>query len=85
MTNEISVVDLAKELRRLANCLVRELGKDPGVAPLSYIAAIKPLVNCISEEYSGGIAIVPTAEQSEKKIQFGFCPPEESSVVDVEN
>ena len=50
MTNEISVVDLAKELRRLANCLVRELGKDPGVAPLSYIAAIKPLVNYISEE-----------------------------------
>ena len=85
MTNEISVVDLAKELRRLANCLVRELGKDSGVAPLSYIAAIKPLMNCISEEYSGGIAIVPTTEQPEKKIQFGFCVPDESSVVDVEN
>ena len=85
MTNEISVVDLAKELRRLANCLVRELGKDPGVAPLSYIAAIKPLVNYISEEYSGGIAIMPTTGQPEKKIQFGFCPPEESSVVEVEN
>ena len=85
MTNEISVVDLAKELRRLANCLVRELGKDPGVAPLSYIAAIKPLVNYISEEYSGGIALVPATEQPEKKIQFGFCVPDESSVVDVEN
>ena len=85
MTNEISVVDLAKELRRLANCLVRELGKDPGVAPLSYIAAITPLVNCISEEYSGGIAIVTTTVQPEKKIQFGFCAPDESSVVDAEN
>ena len=85
MTNEISVVDLAKELRRLANCLVRELGKDSGVAPLSYIAAIKPLVNCISEEYSGGIALVPATVQPEKKIQFGFCVPDESSVVDVEN
>ena len=85
MTNEISVVDLAKELRRLANCLVRELGKDPGVAPLSYIAAIKPLVNYISEEYSGGIALVPATVQPEKKIQFGFCPPEESPVVEVPN
>ena len=85
MTNEISVVDLAKELRRLANCLVRELGKDPGVAPLSYIAAIKPLVNCISEEYSGGIALVHAAVQPDKKIQFGFCAPDESSAVDVEN
>ena len=85
MTNEISVVDLAKELRRLANCLVRELGKDPGVAPLSYIAAIKPLVNYISEEYSGGIELVPATVHPEKKIQFGFCAPDESSVVDAEN
>ena len=81
MTNEISVVDLAKELRRLANCLVRELGKDPGVAPLSYIAAIKPLVNYISEEYSGGIELVPATVHPEKKIQFGFCAPDESSEV----
>ena len=81
MTNEISVVDLAKELRRLANCLVRELGKDPGVAPLSYIAAIKPLVNYISEEYSCAIAVVSAGP--EKKIQFGFCPPEESAAPEV--
>jgi len=81
MTNEISVVDLAKELRRLANCLVRELGKDPGVAPLSYIAAIKPLVNYISEEYSCAIAVVPAGP--EKKIQFGFCPPEEPATPEV--
>jgi hypothetical protein len=85
MTNEISVVDLAKELRRLANCLVRELGKDPGVAPLSYIAAIKPLVNYISEEYSCAIAVVPAGAAPEKKIQFGFCPPAEPAAPEVGN
>ena len=73
MTNEISVVDLAKELRRLANCLVRELGKDPGVAPLSYIAAIKPLVNYISEEYSGGIALCLQQDNLRRKSSLAFA------------
>jgi hypothetical protein len=52
---------------------------------LSYIAAIKPLVNYISEEYACGIAVVSAGAAPEKKIQFGFCPPEEPVAPEVGN
>lgn len=46
---EISILDLANELKRLANGVVREVQRDSELACLSNLHAIKPLVQFLSE------------------------------------
>jgi len=46
---EISILDLANELKRLANGVVRDVQRDSELACLSNLHAIKPLVQFLSE------------------------------------
>jgi hypothetical protein len=81
---EISILDLANELKRLANGVVREVQRDSELACLSNLHAIKPLVQFLSETLAGELhlpghqpevqqASEPESEPSKNPI--GFSQP----------
>jgi|LakMenEpi03Aug12_release.lakeMendotaPanAssembly.Ray.scaffolds.fasta_scaffold05066_6 hypothetical protein len=71
---EISVIDLAKELKRLANGLLREAQRESDLACLSNLAAIKPLTQILFETISSEVVIAkPEASETETRNPIGFC------------
>jgi hypothetical protein len=71
---EISVIDLAKELKRLANGLLREAQRESDLACLSNLAAIKPLTQILFETISSEVVIAkPEAAETEERNPIGFC------------
>ena len=81
--NDVSVLDLAKELRRLANGVVRDVQRESELSCLSHIAAIKPLAQLLSEVLSPrGIVSVDVDEDKTQvtKNPIGFSVPERCEV-----
>jgi hypothetical protein len=77
--NDVSVLDLAKELRRLANGVVRDVQRESELSCLSHIAAIKPLAQLLSEVLSPrGIVSVDVDEEKTQatKNPIGFPVPQ---------
>ena len=71
---EISVIDLAKELKRLANGLLREAQRESDLACLSNLAAIKPLTQILFETISAEVVIAkPETTYAESHNPIGFC------------
>jgi hypothetical protein len=71
---EISVVDLAKELQRLANGLLREAQRESDLACLSNLAAIKPLTQILFETISSEVVIAKhETTDVESRNPIGFC------------
>jgi hypothetical protein len=71
---EISVIDLAKELKRLANGLLREAQRESDLACLSNLAAIKPLTQILFETISSEVVIAkPETTDAESRNPIGFC------------
>jgi ribosomal protein RSM22 (predicted rRNA methylase) len=71
---EISVVDLAKELKRLANGLLREAQRESDLACLSNLAAIKPLTQILFETISSEVVISKSeTTDTETRNPIGFC------------
>lgn len=78
---EISVVDLAKELKRLANGLLREAQRESDLACLSNLAAIKPLTQILFETISSEVVISkPETPETETRNPIGFCASTPSAV-----
>jgi hypothetical protein len=78
---EISVVDLAKELKRLANGLLREAQRESDLACLSNLAAIKPLTQILFETISSEVVIAkPETSDTETRNPIGFCASTSSAV-----
>lgn len=79
--NDVSVLDLAKELRRLANGVVRDVQRESELSCLSHIAAIKPLAQLLSEVLSPqGIVSVDEEKTHATKNPIGFSVPERCEV-----
>lgn len=77
---EISVIDLAKELKRLASGLLREAQRESDLACLSNLAAIKPLTQILFETISSEVVISkPEATDAEIRNPIGFCPTTSNS------
>ena len=75
--NDVSVLDLAKELRRLANGVVRDVQRDSELSCLSHIAAIKPLAQLLSEVLSPqGIVAVDEEKTHATMNPIGFPVPQ---------
>lgn len=76
--NDVSVLDLAKELRRLANGVVRDVQRESDLSCLSHIAAIKPLAQLLSEVLSLQGIVTATEEKSPlAKNPIGFPVPQQ--------
>lgn len=74
---DISVLDLARELRRLANGVVRGVQRDSDLSCLSHIAAIKPLAQLLSEVLSPQGIVTTTEEKAPSaKNPIGFPVPQ---------
>jgi hypothetical protein len=85
---EISILDLANELKRLANGVVREVQRDSELACLSNLHAIKPLVQFLSETLANELQLpghqpevqqVSEPESESLKNPIGFSQPTCSS------
>ena len=85
---EISILDLANELKRLANGVVREVQRDSELACLSNLHAIKPLVQFLSETLASELQLpghqpevqqVSEPESERSKNPIGFSQPTCSS------
>lgn len=81
---EISILDLANELKRLVNGVVREVQRDSELACLSNLHAIKPLVQFLSETLANELQLpghqpeehqVSEPESEPLKNPIGFCQP----------
>lgn len=73
---DVSVLDLAKELRRLANGVVRDVQRESELSCLSHIAAIKPLAQLLSEVLSPqGIVAIDEEKSQSTKNPIGFTVP----------
>ena len=73
----VSVLDLARELRRLANSVVRDAQKDSELACLSHIVAIRPLTQLLFEVLSPSeISDTNRDELAVTKNPIGFVRPE---------
>ena len=88
---EISILDLANELKRLANGVVREVQRDSELACLSNLHAIKPLVQFLSETLASELQLpshqpevqqVIEPESESTKNPIGFSQPTCSSKKD---
>lgn len=90
---EISILDLANELKRLANGVVREVQRDSELACLSNLHAIKPLVQFLSETLASELQLPghqpevrqvsePASEPSKNPIGFSqpTCSSKENEV-----
>lgn len=76
--NDVSVLDLAKELRRLANGVVRDVQRESDLSCLSHIAAIKPLAQLLSEVLSPQGIVTTTEEKLPlAKNPIGFPVPQQ--------
>ncbi len=72
----VSVLDLARELRRLANNVVRDAQKEAELACLSHIAAIRPLTQLLFEVLSPSeIAGTTQEELAVARNPIGFVRP----------
>ena len=69
--SEVTVVDLATELRRLAQGVVREARRDSGLACLSNLAAIRPLVQLLADTLTSEISI-STEPEEQRRNPIGF-------------
>lgn len=85
---EISILDLANELKRLANGVVREVQRDSELACLSNLHAIKPLVQFLAETLAGELHIEGSQPEIEQvtepvveslKNPIGFSQPKVAS------
>lgn len=85
---EISILDLANELKRLANGVVREVQRDSELACLSNLHAIKPLVQFLSETLANELQLpgqqpevhqISEPEAEPLKNPIGFSQPTCSS------
>ena len=81
---EISILDLANELKRLANGVVREVQRDSELACLSNLHAIKPLVQFLSETLANELQLpgqqpevhqISEPESEPLKNPIGFSQP----------
>jgi hypothetical protein len=88
---EISILDLANELKRLANGVVREVQRDSELACLSNLHAIKPIVQFLSETLASELQLpghqpevqqVSEPESEPLKNPIGFSQPASSSQKD---
>lgn len=76
--NDVSVLNLVKELRRLANGVVRDVQRESDLSCLSRIAAIKPLAQLLSEVLSPqGIATMKEGKSPLAKNPIGFPVPQQ--------
>jgi len=65
---EISILDLANELKRLANGVVREVQRDSELACLSNLHAIKPLVQFLAETLAGELQLASSQPEAQQEI-----------------
>jgi len=81
---EISILDLANELKRLANEVARGVQRDSELACLSNLHAIKPLVQFLSETLGNELQLpghqleehqVSESESEQLKNPIGFSQP----------
>lgn len=66
---EISILDLANELKRLANGVVREVQRDSELACLSNLHAIKPLVQFLSETLANELQLPGHQPEVQQEIE----------------
>ena len=71
---EISILDLANELKRLANGVVREVQRDSELACLSNLHAIKPLVQFLSETLANELQLPGQQPEVQQAIESATEP-----------
>ena len=71
---EISILDLANELKRLANGVVRDVQRDSELACLSNLHAIKPLVQFLSETLANELQL-PGHQLEEQQVLEPLAEP----------
>lgn len=71
----IGALDLAYELKRLTNNVIKDMRVDSDLACISSLTAIRPLVQLILETVTGDIDITKNVEDDieDPKFPIGFC------------
>ena len=71
-TSQLTIIDLAEELRRLANSVARDARKSSELTCLSTLTAMQPLPSLLLQALTENINVV-NEPQIESKPRFGFA------------
>jgi hypothetical protein len=71
-TSQLTIIDLAEELKRLAVSVARDARKSSELTCLSSLTAMQPLQSLLLQALTSEINVV-NQQESEPKIPFGFA------------
>jgi hypothetical protein len=70
-TSQLTIIDLAEELKRLAVSVARDARKSSELTCLSSLTAMQPLQSLLLQALTSEINVV-NQQESEPRIPFGF-------------
>ena len=71
-TSELTLIDLADELKRLAVSVARDVRKSSELTCLSNLTAMQPLQSLMLQALTSEINVIPDS-LNEDKVPIGFC------------
>jgi len=71
-TSQLTIIDLAEELKRLAVTVARDARNSSELTCLSNLTAMQPLQSLLLQTLTADINVVNTTD-SEPKVPFGFA------------
>lgn len=79
---EVTVLDFANEVKRLANEVIKDIKLERGLACMSNLAALRTVSQIVMDTVSGAIEVADSApkELEPKSHPIGFCSSKSEAI-----